>query len=136
MRRNLFSLAGAAILAIGQLGSTQAWAEARYDKAGVTIDAEVWIEDAEIDPVSYFVYASGNKSVAWNTEHDVFQFFDIFNALVRQGTFNDLDARIVWKMRFALTNADMISDLGIHRNTYFARLQKIRREMRRAYELI
>ena len=134
--RKLISLVGAAILAVGQLGSSQAWAEARYDRAGFTIDAEVWIEDAEIDPISYFVHSSGNKRMAWGTEHDVFEFFDIFNALVRQGTFNDLDVRIVWGMRFAPTNADMIYDLGINRNTYFARLQKIRREMRDAYEFL
>lgn len=125
---------GMAAIIVGHLGLAEVSAEARYNEAGTTIDPEIWMEEATIDPLSYFVVGCGKKSQGQkNPESAVVEFFEIFNNLVEKGVLDALDVRIVWSMRDSPTNCQMIDNLCVARNTFFGRLCKIRSVLRNAY---
>jgi hypothetical protein len=138
-KRKSVSLAGATLIAMMQFGSSEVLAEARYDARGGKLDAYIWMEDARIDPVMYFVFPPGNltgsNKCSTQIEKDRVQtFFNIFNSLVDEGVLNKLDVQIVWSMKYCLKNEDMIEELEVNRKTYFNRICKIRNVMRRAYD--
>lgn len=115
-------------------------AEARYFKPGETLDADIWYEDAQINPVKYFVktpliLAPSKKCSTRIDENATIEFIEKFNELVKEDVFDDLDVRLVWSIRRCLSNAEMFEELGVSRNTYFFRLNKIRVHMRGSYFL-
>ncbi len=114
-------------------------AEARFTKQGQPIEPELWAEDARIDPLMYFVFVperlTRHNKCADNYSYErALEFFEVFNALVVEGVMDDLDVRIVWTMRECLANDEMISALGVTRNTYFDRVCRIRTTLREAFE--
>ena len=115
-------------------------AETRYFKPGETLHADVWYEDAQIDPVKYFVktplfLAPSKKCSSRIDENATIEFIEKFNGLVKEDVFDDLDVRLVWSIRRCITNAEMLEELKVSRNTYFLRLKKIRVHMRGSYFL-
>lgn len=131
-----FIIGATAILALLQSASVSA--EPRYYDEGYVIDYEIWLEDARIDPVKYFVFPNSlnrhNKCASWIDEEPVEDFFEHFNALVETKVFDLLDVLLVWSMRECLNNEDMQDRLGVSRNTYFRRLDKIRSQMLIRYQ--
>lgn len=113
-------------------------ADSVFSNSGQPIDADTWLEDAEIDPVFHFVGKehAGDRSCYVPTDVlAVYEFFENFNWLVEQGKFDELDVSIVWVKRECLRIKEMLDVLGIKEPRYYERLKKIREELEFAYRI-
>lgn len=124
----------AALIVMATVFTGHVSAEPRFFEKGFKIDAEAWMEDSAIDPVSYFLFANPDKSVMWTSEEQVHKFFELFNFVIEQKYLDGVHARMVWGMKTAPTNAELYDELGMSRNAYFDRLARIRQQLEIANE--